>query len=273
MRASLQRWINNADTARHLRHFQFAQLPIELAPIDHRLDDYYISLVGELFANLHQPEVAPADWAQLGNAFLQFSVEMTEDQLRDRGISREDAALFASAAFYFGDFPASACLAMRRSAQPADGTSLRAACYDFLARPRTLQSDFARGIQEELKAGDLNHIALRGVTLREREARALEEGPEIWIVARLLRGLLERFQQTNLRAVLPQGAHPFWDAVGAFAGRPTALELGILSLADPSHSRRLVDQRQQLRDADAYRRWQNDAVRDPALLAPGRVSQ
>jgi len=55
MRASLQRWINNADTARHLRHFQFTQLPIELGPIDHRLDDYYISLVGELFANLHQP--------------------------------------------------------------------------------------------------------------------------------------------------------------------------------------------------------------------------
>lgn len=210
MRASLQRWINNADTARHLRHFQFAQLPIELGPIDHRLDDYYISLVGELFANLHEPEVAPADWAQLGNAFLQFSVEMTEDQLQDRGISREDAALFASAAFYFGDFPASACLAMRRSAQPADGTSLRAACYDFLARPGTLQSNFAREIQEELKAGNLDRIALRGVALREREARALEEGPEIWIVARLLRGLLERFQQTNLRAVLPQGADPFW---------------------------------------------------------------
>jgi len=99
MRASLQRWINNADTARHLRHFQVTQLPIELGPIDHRIDDYYISLVGELFANLHQPEVAPADWAQLGNAFLQFSVEMTEAQLGGRGISREDATFFGDAAF------------------------------------------------------------------------------------------------------------------------------------------------------------------------------
>lgn len=210
MRASLQRWINNADTARHLRYFQFAQLPIELGLIDHRLDDYYISLVGELFSNLHLPQVAPADWAQLGNAFLQFSVEMTEDQLGDRGISREDATLFAAAAFYFGDFPASACLAMRRSARPANPTSLRAACYDFLARPETLQSDFSRAVQDELKAGDLDRIALRGTVLREREARALEEGPEVWIVARLLRGLLERFQQTNLRAVLPQGADQFW---------------------------------------------------------------
>lgn len=210
MRASLQRWINNADTARHLRHFQYAQLPIELGAVDHRLDDYYISLVGELFANLHQPQVVPADWAQLGNAFLQFSVEMTEDQLDDRGISREDATLFAAAAFYFGDFPASACLAMRRSARPADEASLRAACYDFMARPEMLQSKFARGVQEELKAGDLGSIAFRDKRLREKEAQALEEGPEVWIVARLLRGLLERFQQTNLRAILPQGTQPFW---------------------------------------------------------------
>lgn len=210
MRASLQRWINNADTARHLRHFQFAQLPIELGSIDHRLDDYFISLVGELFANLHQPEVAPADWAQLGNAFLQFSAEMTPDQLRERGISGEDAALFASASFYFGDFPASACLAMRRSARPADPASLRAACYDFLARPGTLQSEFARDLQEELKAGMLDRIAARGEALRQSEILALEDGPEAWIVARLMTRLHARFQQTNLRAVLPDGAHPFW---------------------------------------------------------------
>lgn len=210
MRDSLQRWINIADTARHLRHFQFAQLPIELSFIDHRLDDYYISLVGELFGNLHLPQVASADWAQLGNALLQFSVEMTEEQLRDQGISREDAALFASAAFYFGNFPASACLAMRRSARPTDPSSLRAACYDFLARPGSLQSELARAIQDELRIGALDRIAARTNALRESEASALEEGPEVWIVTRLLRGLLERFQQTNLRAVLPDGANAFW---------------------------------------------------------------
>src|SRR5690606_8929626 len=91
-----------------------------------------------------------------------------------------------------------------------DPTSLSSACYDFLARPGTLQSDFSRAIQDELKAGSLDRIALRATALREREARALEEGPEVWIVARLLRGLIEHFQQTNLRAVLPQGTDPFW---------------------------------------------------------------
>ena len=210
MRPSLQRWINNADTARHLRYFQFAQLPIELGIIDHRLDDYYISLVGELFANLHQPEVPPAEWAQLGNAFLQFCAEMTADQRRERGISVEDAALFAAASFYFGDFPASAYLAMRRSERPADPDSLRAACYDFLARPEELQSTFARNLQEALKSGAMEQIVALATGAHKHEAIALEDGPEAWIVARLMTRLLARFQQTNLRAVLHDGAHPFW---------------------------------------------------------------
>jgi hypothetical protein len=210
MRALLQQWINNADIARHLRHFQVAQLPIQLGPIDHRFDDYYISLVGELFANLRLPHVASSDWAQLGNAFLQFSSETTDEQLRARGIAKDDAALFASAAFYFGDFPASACLAMRRSARPADPTSLRAACFDFLARPGALQSGYVRAIQEELKAGSLEQLAARAQALDDIASRALDDGPEAWIVARLLGRLFARFQHTNVRAVLPHGGDPFW---------------------------------------------------------------
>lgn len=210
MRASLQQWINDADTARHLRHFQFAQIPIELARIGNRLDDYYISLVGELFNNLRAQEVPTSDWAQLGNAFLQFSVETNEAQLRDRGISKEDAALFAAAAFYFGGFPASAYLAMRPSRRPADPAGLRAACFDFLVRPAVLQSDLARALQDALKGGDIAQVAAQLETSRTRVQDALEEGPEAWIVAKLISRLLERFSQTNLRAVLPQGELAFW---------------------------------------------------------------
>ncbi|PPT41771.1 DEAD/DEAH box helicase [Xanthomonas arboricola] len=210
MRASLQQWINNADVARHLRHFQVAELPIQLGTIDHRLDDYYISLVGELFANLHNPQVTSLDWAQLGNAFLQFSSEISDEQLRTHGIAKGDAALFASASFYFGDFPASAYLAMRRSVRPSDPTSLRAACYDFLARPGALQSDYVRAIQEELKDGALGRLSMRAQGLREFEVQALEDGPEEWIMARLLSRLFNRFLHTNVRTVLPDGEHPFW---------------------------------------------------------------
>ncbi len=210
MRASLHLWINNADLAKHLRHFQVAQLPIQLGAIDRRLDDYYISLAGELFANLNKAQVESLDWAQLGNAFLQFSSETSDEQLETHGIAKEDAALFASASFYFGDFPASAYLAMRRSVRPGDPSSLRAACYDFLARPDALQSEYVRAIQEELKDGALDRLAARAQALRVEEVRALDDGPEEWIVARLLSRLFSRFQHTNVRAVLPQGGNPFW---------------------------------------------------------------
>lgn len=211
MRASLQRWINDTDTARHLRHFQYAQLPIELAHVSNRLDDYYISLVGELFSNLRAPDVPSSDWAQLGNAFLQFSIETTEAQLRDLGISKEDSALFAAASFYFGDFPASACLAMRQSTRPVDPAGLRAACFDFLARPPLLESDLARSLQSALKEGALAQIAEQLELSRVRARVALDEGPESWIVAKLISHLLDRFSHTNLRAILPQGEQLFWE--------------------------------------------------------------
>lgn len=210
MRASLQSWINDADMARYLRHFAIPQIPMQLARVGNRPDDYYISLVGELFRGLLVPDVQNSDWAQLGNAFLQFSLDTTEAQLQELGVSGEDAALFAAASFYFGDFPASACLAMRKSKRPTDIESLRAACFDFLARPSVLQSSIGQAIQEDLKNGALDRIDARiEESIVEAEA-ALQTGPDDWIVARLLSQLFIRFRQSNLRAVLPDGASPFW---------------------------------------------------------------
>lgn len=210
MRASLQSWINDADMARHLRHFGIAQIPMQLARIGSRSDDYYISLVGELFRALHSADVQSFDWAQLGNAFLQFSLDTAEAQLQELGVSGDDAALFAAASFYFGDFPASACLAMRKSRRPADVESLRAACFDFLARPSVLHSNFAKAIREDLKTGALDRIHAR-VEESIAEARAaLQTEPDRWVAARLLSQLLIRFRESNLRAVLPQGASAFW---------------------------------------------------------------
>src|SRR5690606_30549905 len=120
-----------------------------------RLSDYYISLVGALFAGSHSKDTSSDDWAQLGNAFLQFSKETPAERLEVLGISKDEAALFAAAAFYFGDFPASACLAMRQSARPPHRPSSRAACYDFLARPCVLYSQTAIDEQEYLRSGDL----------------------------------------------------------------------------------------------------------------------
>lgn len=210
MRASLQAWINDADMARHLGQFSVAALPIELAQIGNRFADYYISLVGELFDGIHSANTPSDDWAQLGNAFLQFSKEIPAEQIEALGISKDEAALFAAAAFYFGDFPASACLAMRHSTRPTDALSPWAACYDFLARPSNLGSQTAIEVRAHLRSGDLIGLS-NSVETSVTEARtALADGPDAWVAAALLSRLLARFEASNIRAVLPEGANAFW---------------------------------------------------------------
>lgn len=210
MRASLQKWINDADNARHLSLFSIAKRPVHLANILTREEDYFISLVGELFESLNSPDMVQSNWAQLGNAFLQFSAETSVDQLAQHGISKDDATLFSAAAFYFGDYSASACLTMRRAVPSIDDRSLRAACFDFLARPPQLRSQIAITIKELILSGNLEQLSRMIGELHSAERLALNEGPEPWIAAKLLNRLLENFNRTNLRAVLPHGNSDFW---------------------------------------------------------------
>lgn len=210
MRATLQDWINDADSVRHLRFFSIAQMPIQLARITNRPEDLYISLVGELFRCIDAPETDRSDWAQLGNAFLQFAAETSDEQLTQYGVSKDDATLFAAASFYFGNYPASAYLAMRRSMRPLDNQGPRAGCFDFLARPTELRSQVATDAREALRTGDPQRMDQLVDTSLVAVRNSLQEGPEAWIAAKLLHRLLAGFRLSNLRAVLPNGQDEFW---------------------------------------------------------------
>jgi len=210
MRVSLQNWINDADSLQQHRFFSIAQMPINLGHIINRQEDYFISLVGELFNYLNSPDTPRADWAQLGNAFLQFSTETSNEQLMHHGISKDDATLYAAASFYFGDFPASACLTMRRGSQTQETQSIYSACFDFLSRPIDLRSQIAINVREFLRVGNQEGINQLIDELSVIEHQALQESPEEWISAKLLKHLLFSFLRSNLRSVLPDGHHEFW---------------------------------------------------------------
>jgi len=210
MRTTLQNWINDADSVRQLRFFSIPQMPIALAYITNRPEDFYISLVGEMFRCIDLPETPREDWAQLGNAFLQFAAETSDEQLSQHGVSKDDATLFAAASFYFGDYPASACLTMRRSRRPLDNQSAHAGCFDFLARPAELHSQVALDVRDSLLTGDLQRMDRLVNSLSAAERVALQEGPQAWIATKLLSRLLASFRVSNLRAVLPNGYDEFW---------------------------------------------------------------
>lgn len=210
IRTTLQSWINDADNLRHLRLFSIAESPISLAKISNRFEDYYISLVGELFRNIDSQESNQADWAQLGNAFLQFTADAVGEHMQPKSISKHEARLFAAAAFYFGNYPASAYLTMSGAKPPSDSESLYVACYDFLGRPQQLLSQTALDIREFILIGDLEGLSRLVIKSKEAEREALYEGPDQWIAAKLLGKLLSNFSLSNLRAVLPEGHSDFW---------------------------------------------------------------
>ncbi|TAK01117.1 DEAD/DEAH box helicase, partial [bacterium] len=119
-------------------------------------------------------------------------------------------ALFAAAAFYFGGYSASAYLTLK-AADPADVTEYHRACYELLARPSTIRSPHVLTLLGAVKRGNLQVIRDRITETTEQEANALQLGPDEWVGARLFRQMLERFNQTNIRAVLPDGEQDFWD--------------------------------------------------------------
>src|SRR6202050_2160555 len=113
MTESLAQWISSADALRKMKYYGRPGLPIPLTFIRARADDYYTSLVGDLFDRMRENQAESAEWARLGNAFAQFAEDDT-GLLTRSAISRSEAALYAAAAFYSGGFPASAYLSIGR---------------------------------------------------------------------------------------------------------------------------------------------------------------
>jgi helicase len=243
MREILAKWISDADAIRQFEHFKIPQQLLNLAYVRTRSDDYYIALVGELFDKMRDGFADLRDWAKLGDAMAQYAILDGEKLIRSGGVSQMEAFLYSAAAFYFGGFPASAYLTLkqREFQMPSDEW---AACYDLLARSAEPRSATVRTLLDGLATGRMEVLA--GITreVKAAEQRGLRLGPRQWIPLRLLCALLDRFNRTNLRAVLPEGETAFWNQfVASMLGRKPpsweffpsqiqAIENGLLSRPD-----------------------------------------
>lgn len=238
MKASLLTWIGDADAIRHMDQFGVRRMPLAYDYQRTRVDDLYISLIGELFERLQEGYEQTTDWARLGNALAQYAAADRASELQSVGINQSDAALFSATAFYIGGFPASAYLTMRSSVGQLEGDHYRA-CFDFLARPREPRSTVVQDLLQALLDGDteeMEHIQSR---MSEMKIAALPAGPDEWIPLRLLEILLAKFRATNIRAVLPEGNSGFWTPLIAslvnrgtwdfFPSQIEAIERGLLS--------------------------------------------
>jgi helicase len=209
MRRVLSRWVSDADALRYLNDFRVVQRTTEFAHIRTRPEDYYISLVGELFDRLRQGYDDAKEWARLGNAFAQIANETTATELRDIGVSADEPRLFAATAFYYGGFPASAYITIRERI-PETVNEIYLTCIELLGRPSELRSETSQRLIGALHAGDAAVIAEIAARASQEATDALSVGPDQWILARLRERLIDRFQATNIRAVLPNGHSDEW---------------------------------------------------------------
>jgi helicase len=211
MRPALAKWVSDADALYHVRRFGLQQMPPQLDYLRTRGDDYYLSLVGELFRRIREPYEDPVEWSRLGNALTQAGVGETDGaSVVAPGILASETALFAAAAFYFGGYSASAYLTLK-AVDSALFTETSRACYELLARPSTVQSETVQALVNAVRHGRLQVIRERTAQAAEHEALALQLGPDEWVGSRLFRQMMERFETTNIRAVLPHGEDAFWD--------------------------------------------------------------
>jgi len=210
MKESLAKWVSDADALHHMEWFGFLQLPLELGYLRSRGDDYYISLVGEIFNRLREPYIDSADWSRLGNAITQAGGVGVNQAPAYRGILEPEAAVLAAVAFYFGGYSASAYVTLKAADPDALG-DIQRSCYELLSRPSQIRSERVRALVAAVRRGNLQSIRQQLQQAAEKEESALHADPDMWVGWRLFRQILSRFEQTNIRAVLPDGESEFWN--------------------------------------------------------------
>lgn len=204
MRERLRTWIADADTRQSVTSFALANPLPALAYQDERLLDLYSSLVGELFDLLRAAEVPDErDWASLGNGLALVGSQFD-------GRTQADAFFYSAAAYYVGGWSASAYLTMNRAQPRYWGVDTFLACYDLLARRSQVQSELVAGLIAALASGNSEQVRAARDGAGRIAAEALQTGPEEWVSARVLTALLDRFQRSNVRAVLPEGDSARW---------------------------------------------------------------
>lgn len=204
MRETLGRWIADAETQNTIEDFRLAEHLSQLDYLGDRATDLYYSLVGELFDMVRGGGGDPLDWASLGRA-----LDSASRALQDG--ARHDALFFAAVSFYLGGYPASAVMTMRRTDPQYWEEDSQRAAHELLTRSASPNSVATRALVDAVRSGDLQAVEAVVTAAEKNAAEALKIGPEEWVAHRLYSVLVQKFQQTNLRAVLPDGTTPRWD--------------------------------------------------------------
>lgn len=240
MKETLSSWVSAADASMHLTDMRVTQGTLEVDHVIARFDDYYISLVAELFRKMRNLDEPGDSWALLANALRQATRIARRNPRWDSEFNADEALIFSAAAFYAGGFPAAAYLVARDIKAGRIDSALQAS-LDLLLRRRP-QSEFVGKLFSAVVNDELERIQAATNDLEVNLRKSIERGPTSFVAERLLLTLTLRFAKSNIRAVLGNQPGNWKLLIDSFVGRidPTweffpsqiqAIEKGVL--ADP----------------------------------------
>ncbi len=210
MKINLSNWISDSDTIRMMEQFGVDEIHLYSSYQDNRKDDLYISLVSELFKSIRSEYKPSQDLARLGNSLAQIAETQNKKDANDIGINISETILFAASAFYFGGYAASAYVIFRDNQHKYEH-DIYNACYELLSKSGTRSSKTVNRLLNSLRDGDIESLVMinREVDLQLEET--FLKGPTEWIPMKLFDSMLKQFNETNIRAVLPNGYSTFWN--------------------------------------------------------------
>jgi len=212
MKASLLRWTQDSDLARHQLLFDVERGSRDLGYLSARADDFYIALIGQFFEHLSGEAASRDDWSRLASAFLLLSRS-------DHALVPAESAIFSAAAFYLGGFSASAYLTAREANRSELGDP-QLAVRELLLRARRPESSVVSALIAAVRRGDADLIETVASDCRRARDDSFSVGPEEWVAWSVLVGLVETFTTSNIRAALPNGNSPSWSPlIGSFLDR------------------------------------------------------
>lgn len=280
MRPMLKRW---SALAGSLELFELIEADLAFA-LEHevveRADDFYVSLVGELFERLDSEGATAEDWKLLGDAFASARTLLRRSRFWTQRLDA-DLRIMSACSYYVGGFPASAYVILRgQSTQSLEDSD--AAAVELLTKSGQPNSGVVRELLAAVRAGDQDAIARVDGHADEMVAAARESDPVSWASASLLRALVGRFRRNNLLAVLPADATgwaplvesfldrrpPIWEF---FPSQVEAIEAGLLtsnltfSLQMPTGAGKTA-----LSEATIFAHLKEDSARLAVLLVPFR---
>lgn len=196
MEQALKRWVAQSESWHTFIDFDLPEKYIAKYPFLERFDDFYVSLIGQLFNLLNESDPDKNDCLSAAKGLEIFSLEHTRGKFK--GVHYYDNLLFATGLYYLAGYSASAYLLSSLFPLTSYKSDLAVFISSYLRRDLTSHDVYTGLLRQFLKEGDITKIHELSELLRNGRERAFENDPFEYLRFKLSVALIDRFKGENI---------------------------------------------------------------------------